>query len=200
MVLRTSLFTLTLALLPALALTATPPTQQQHPPPPPPPPLYTATLHHLPVTTSPPTETPQPHATPPYYPHHPHLSTLTSFTPPPNSSDPNSLTQIVIYLPNKDTSSRRLRTSATTTYAFHAPYRGRFRIVVDPATGDIVGATWHAYLLPLSSSEPLSESKLNLAHKGKGAANGEEAGTRGRGKGDFDIVPVARAPEVVYEK
>jgi hypothetical protein len=144
-----------LALLHTLALTTTIP-------------LYTATLHTHP--------TPTPLALLTYSPHHPSLSHLLSYTPPPNTTtDPTALTQIAIYFPNADPSSPHYRTSATSIRGFHAPYAGRFTIVVDPDDGGVVGASWRCW----------------VDKGGRGSGNG---------KGDFDIVTVKRAPSVVFDK
>lgn len=166
-----------LALLPAPLLATTHHQQQQ-------PPLYTATLHHLPVLPTPSSKDLSPHllAILTYHPLHPHLSTLTSFTPPPNNTaDPLSLTQIAIYLApsSDDPASAPLRTSATATNGFYAPYKGRFRLMVQPETGDVVGASWSAWMPE------------------GGDGNGK---VKGKGRGDFDIVTVKKAPVVIFDK
>lgn len=75
----------------------------------------------------------------------------------------------------------------TATCGFHAPYRGRFRVVLD-REGEVVGASWHSYLarggLPPSA-----------AGKGKGKGQSVEGG-----KGDFDVLTTKPAPSVVFEK
>ena len=136
-------------------------------------PLHTATLYHLPPTLS---ASPTSLATLHYNPTDPSLSRLSSFTPPKNSSNnPRSVTQVGLYTSsNKD--PEHLRTSATATNSFHAPYTGRFRIVVDPSNGVLVGASWRAW-----------------RDDGKGRDNWE-------GKGDFDVVTVKKAPGIVFDK
>lgn len=157
-----------LVCLPTLTLTASPPPQ---------PPLYTATLYHLPTTTP---STPHPLVTLLYNPSHPTLSRLKSLTPPPNSTaDPDALTQIALYLPNADPRSEHYRSSAASIRGFHAPYKGRFRIVVDPEDGEVVGASWVAW----------------MPRGGEG-----EGGREGSGRGDFDVVTVKKAPSVVFDK
>ena len=135
--------------------------------------LHTATLYHLPPALS---ASPTSLATLHYNPTDPSLSRLSSLTPPKNStSNPRSVTQIGFYTSsNKD--PEHLRTSATATNSFHAPYTGRFRIVVDPSSGALVGASWKAW-----------------RDDGKGK-NGCV------GKGDFDVVTVKNAPGIVFDK
>lgn len=70
----------------------------------------------------------------------------------------------------------------TATYGFHAPYQGRFRVVLD-TEGEVVGASWHSYLVKGSSA----------AGNGKG-----ESGRDGRG--DFDVLTTNSAPVVVFDK
>ncbi|KAK0508641.1 hypothetical protein JMJ35_008917 [Cladonia borealis] len=155
-------------LIPLPALTATSP----------PPPLQTLTLHHLPSN---PTSTPLPLAILTYHPHHPHLSHLQSFTPPPNTttSSSDAITQVALYRPQ----TNHLTSSAVATYAFHPPYKGRFRILVDPITGEAVAASYHAWL-PKSSS---------VVEKAK---NNKQPG----GKGDFDIQTIKSPPPIVFDK
>ncbi|KAK3171755.1 hypothetical protein OEA41_003839 [Lepraria neglecta] len=159
--------------------------------------LYTATLHHLPST---PTDTISSSAKQlaviTYHPLYPHLSSLSSFTPPKNTTNTEDLTQVAIYLPNGDVKGERFRTSATATNGFYAPYKGRFRIVVEPLTGEVVGASWHAYLPKTSPSQP--SGKENVKGNGK-AGSGKEKGVATM-RGDFDIITVKRAPGVVFDK
>ena len=174
--------------LSTLAFAATP--QQPSPP------LYTATLHQLPVSTS--ASTPKPLAVLSYNPTNPSLASLTSFTPPRNTSSEDDLTQIVTYLPNNDPKSQSYRSSATATYGFHAPYRGRFRIVVEPETGEIVGASWRAWM---PGHEERSDAKKHStgAKAKKATGNDSERSTAG-GRGDFDVVTVKRPPPIVFDK
>lgn len=146
---------------------------------PPSPALHTATLHALPVTPTP--SKPQPLAILTYSPLHPHLSALKSFTPPANTSDADSLTSVVIYLDGQ-IGGEKYRSSVTATYGFHAPYKGRFRIVLD-TKGEIVGASWHSY----------SPKSSPAAGQGKSAE-------REKGRGDFDILVTKTAPSVVFDK
>jgi len=154
--------------------------------PPTPPSLYTATLHALPSSPTP--SSPKPLAVLAYHPLHPHLSKLESFTPPKNTSDPEAIMQVAIYMPDGDAKSvkeGRVRTSATATNGFCAPYKGRFRITVNNE-GDVVGASWHAYLPTTSATKSASN--------GKGKTT-EATITRG----DFDINTVKPAPGVVFD-
>ena len=78
----------------------------------------------------------------------------------------------------------RYRSSVTATYGFHAPYRGRFRLVLD-SKGEAVGASWHSCL---SKSAPAA---------GKGKGKGESGGNA---RGDFDVLTTKPAPRVVFDK
>ncbi|CAF9933715.1 hypothetical protein IMSHALPRED_009448 [Imshaugia aleurites] len=162
---------LSLLSLPTALTTTTPPS--------PPSPLHTATLYHLPSTPSPTPSTPHPLAILTYSPQTLHLSVLKSFTPPPNTSDTHALTSVAVY-PNNGVGGHRYSSSVTATYAFHAPCKGRFRVVLD-ANGDVVGASWRAYLL-----------------KGEGKGEGESESESERG--DFDILTTKPAPAVVFDK
>ena len=162
--------------------------------------LYTATLYHVPVSTS--TSTPKPLAVLSYNPTNPSLASLISFTPPRNSTSEDDLTQIVTFLPNNDPKSDRFRSSLTATYGFHPPYKGRFRIVVEPETGHIVGASWKARLPGIAEREEAKRSKATKVSKGgKLKAAGEDGAKRtANGNGDFDVVTVKKPPPVVFDK
>ena len=67
----------------------------------------------------------------------------------------------------------------TATCGFHAPYRGRVRVVLG-TRGEVVGASWHSYF---------SEGSVAL---GKGGGE--------RGRGDFDVLTTKAAPAVVFDK
>ena len=98
------------------------------------------------------------------------------------------MTQVAIYMPSGSAdavAAGRLRTSATATNGFHAPYKGRFRITVN-SEGDVVGASWHSYLPIASQTKPTSNGKEK-----------DEEATDGRG--DFDVVTVKPAPGVVFD-
>ncbi|KAL6718257.1 hypothetical protein ACLMJK_004345 [Lecanora helva] len=152
-------------------------------------PLHTATLYHFP-----PSSAPLPLATLLYIPHQPHLSSLESFIPPPNTTSTTSTTRLGIYLPNNttDLNSPHLRTSATATYSFHAPYTGRFRLLVDPKSGECIGVSWRAWW---DEGKGREEGKKE---KGKRKGGGKEVVEDGRG--DFDVVLQKEAPVVVFDK
>lgn len=57
--------------------------------------------------------------------------------------------------------------------------------MVEPATGEVLGASWRAWL------------PRDKGVEGVGKA-GKETG--GNGRGDFDIVTVKKAPPVVFDK
>ncbi|KAL8747024.1 MAG: hypothetical protein Q9184_007661 [Pyrenodesmia sp. 2 TL-2023] len=167
-----------LLLLPNLTIsTSSNPTAQQQPSPPT---LRTATLHHLPSLPSPSalSARPTPLATLSYSPSHPHLSRLTSFTPPQNST---SLVQIGICF-----SENTCRTSAAYAYAFYPPYEGRFQIVVGEE--GVLAVAWTAGM----------KSKVRV-RKGNGNGEKEKRYEEG-GKGDFDIRVQAKAPGVWVDR
>lgn len=58
--------------------------------------------------------------------------------------------------------------------------------MVEPGTGEVVGASWRAWLPREKGSE------------GAGKRGKEEKS--GNGRGDFDIVTVKKAPPVVFDK
>lgn len=74
----------------------------------------------------------------------------------------------------------------TATYGFHAPYKGRFRVLLD-GEGVVVGASWHSYL-------PRGPA---VAGKGKGKGKVESVEN---GRGDFSILTTKPAPSVVFDK
>ncbi|KAL9066823.1 MAG: hypothetical protein Q9161_007329 [Pseudevernia consocians] len=126
-----------------------------------------------------------------YSPLHPHLSTLKSFTPPSNNtSDPDALTSVVVYLDGQ-TSGPGYRSSVTATRGFHAPYTGRFRVVLD-ANGEVAAASWHSHL---------AQSSAAAAGKGKGKGKRKgESGSAENRRGDFDVRRTKAAPSVVFDK
>ncbi|KAM0806021.1 hypothetical protein BDR22DRAFT_195165 [Usnea florida] len=169
----------------ALLVTTTTTTQSPSPP------LHTATLHYLPVHPAPtPSSTPHPLAILTYSPRTPHLSTLTSFTPPSNStSDPTALTSVVVYLDGDNPNGQSYRSSVTATHGFHSPCQGRFRIVLD-MKGDVVGASWRSWI-------PRDDDGDAGNKKGKGNGKADEGSG---GRGDFDILSTKPAPRVTFDK
>ena len=126
--------------------------------------LQTITLHHLSSSHSAKTL-----ATLAFFPSDPSLSKVQSFTPPHNST---YLTRIAIPVsPSSSSKNNDYRTTLTSTSSFHAPYTGRFRILITQE-GEVLGASWHAS--PSSSNKP----------------------TLREGQGDFDIVLVEKGPQI----
>ena len=67
---------------------------------------------------------------------------------------------------------------------------------MEPLTGEVVGASWHASLPKTSPSQP--SGKENVKGNGK-AGSGKEKGVASM-RGDFDIITVKQAPGVVFDK
>lgn len=147
------------------------------------PPTYTTTIHHFPPTSP----TPLPLATLSFNPLYPNLSKLLSFSPPSApASNSTELTRIVVVVPSSDPSDApRYRTTLTSLASFHAPYKGRLKLVVT-RSGDVLGASWRAALAtgPSASGE------------GKPA----KANESGNGKGDFDLLVEKEGPRPLFEK
>ncbi|KAL9597060.1 MAG: hypothetical protein Q9219_005389 [cf. Caloplaca sp. 3 TL-2023] len=168
------LLTLTLHPLPSTTTTTNPS-----------PPLTTQTIHHL-SHPSP----PAPLATLTFSPHHPHLSILTSITPPPNST---SLLQIGICFPSA-ANNAPCRTTAAYAYSFHAPYEGRFKIWVDKdgEGWEVVGVAWKAW--------DAVERKRSASSKALDEKRIEKRYEEGVGRGDFDVRIAGKAPEVWIDR
>ncbi|MCJ1263018.1 hypothetical protein MMC22_002888 [Lobaria immixta] len=146
------------------------------------PPPYTTTIHHFPPSSP----TPLPLATLSFNPLEPNLSKLLSFSPPsapvPNSTE---LTRIAVVLPSSDPSAApRYRTTLTALASFHAPYKGRLRLVVT-RSGDVLGASWQASLATAPSS---------------GEQKAVKATESGNGKGDFDLLVEKEGPRPFFEQ
>ncbi|KAL8996063.1 MAG: hypothetical protein Q9169_004339 [Polycauliona sp. 2 TL-2023] len=145
----------------------------------PPAPLQTVTIHSLPSTPS--LSSPaKPLATLTFSPQHPHLSKISSFTPPRlNPANKEDIIQVgICYDGTKD-----CRTTATLAKSFHPPYRGRFRIVVT-RQGEVLSVSWRSWL-PNSSSPIVKEDERRYQEGGRG---------------DFDIVVQSQAPGVWVDK
>lgn len=67
---------------------------------------------------------------------------------------------------------------------------------MEPLTGEVVSASWHAYLPKPSPSQ--SGGKENVKGNGK-AGSGKEKRVASM-RGDFDIITVKQAPSVVFDK
>ena len=178
--------------------------------------VFTTTLYQIPsLQTVQPPSNPKTLAVLTYKPSDPSLSTIRSFNPPSNSSTtktPEDLTQILTYL-SATHSPSHFRTTSTLTRAFHAPYTGRFRLVIDPKTGDILSASWRAWLSVDKSpskdetrktkqkrSEPAKDRKKQQQRKSGGKkSKGAEEVIRDE-RGDFDIVVPGQAPAVVFDR
>ncbi|KAL8740035.1 MAG: hypothetical protein Q9190_007215, partial [Brigantiaea leucoxantha] len=108
-------------------------------------------------------------------------------TPPPPPSSNISITSLGICFPPslKGDSKPRCRTTATATYAFHPPFTGRFRLTVDPESGEVWGVSWRGW-------------KSAEGKEGELKKKGEERYREG-GRGDFDIQLVKSAPALVLE-
>ncbi|KAL8725241.1 MAG: hypothetical protein Q9166_007480 [cf. Caloplaca sp. 2 TL-2023] len=143
------------------------------------PPLQTLIVHSLPSTSS--LSSPaEPIATLNYSPEHPHLSKISSFSPPTRPKDEDALIQIgVCFDGNKE-----CRTTATMTKSFHPPYKGRFRIVTNKE-GEVLSVSWRAWLSSSSTSSAVEDN---------------EGKYQPGGKGDFDVVVQSQAPGVWVDK
>ncbi|KAG8530102.1 uncharacterized protein KY384_005584 [Bacidia gigantensis] len=166
---------LLLSLLPS-TLQTTPPSPQQ-----------TASIFtHTP--NNPPSFSPL--ATLTYNPFDPSTARTLSLTPPKNTTD---LTSIAVFSPphtSKPSAKGTFRSSVTATRGFHAPYKGRFTVVVSVDGDEVLGVSWRSW--------PSKEGG-----KGKGSDKGKGKGKGGKGevegRGDFDIVVQARAPVPVLD-
>ena len=94
------------------------------------------------------------------------------------SSAKSDLTQVISYLPN----GKEWRSSVTATVGFHAPARGRFRLVVSKE-GEVLGASWKSWL-PRDGN----------------AAESSERKDRRKERGEFDLVMQKRPAGVVFDK
>lgn len=193
----TSLIPITLLAL----LTASPTTAaESQPPSSSSPRISTLQIYHLPSTPhlTPPTSK-RPLATLSYSPLHPHLSRLTSLTPPKNST---SIVQIGFCFPTPPSTSspsssssekETCRTTATYAYTFHPPYTGRFKVLLGLAQSpegerQIISIGYKAWpLTPQTLSEEKEEQQKEKRHQPGGT-------------GDFDIKLASQAPGVWVDR
>ena len=92
---------------------------------------------------------------------------------------------MLVYLDGQAEGGERYRSSVTATRGFHAPYTGRFRVVLD-TRGEVVAASWRA--------------RLSKGSAAAAAAVGKRKGESGDRRGDFDIVATKLAPRVAFDK
>lgn len=153
--------------------------------------LQTLTLHHLPATPSlSPPSSKAPLATLAFSPSSPHLSRLTSFTPPKNST---SLVQIGFCFPSS-TGGEECRTTAAYAYAFHPPYKGRFKVLLDWAEegeeNEAISVSYRAWK-PASGGRKVEDRKEEEP---------KEKRYQPGGRGDFDIQLASQAPGVWVDR
>ena len=121
-----------------------------------------------------------PLATLTYTPSSPHNARVVSLTPPPNNTE---YTSVALSDPG---SSQPSRSTVTTTRGFHAPYTGRFRLMLSADGLNALSASYQAFLPP----EPSNAQKRKDGKKVDGANE----------RGDFDIAWQARAPAIHLDK